>query len=209
MSKQGKQRTRIKQFILTFTPFFILTLLFIGLNFWPGWLKQLNQPALTEIDSTTVVEEVREPGLVEIDQGQENQVGLATAVVPTPTSQPTPSPQPTLPPDATITLNGPPEGSSFPSTSTITFYWDWPLLLAENQQFTLSLTNGDQEHQIATVNDQNLGRQYAATVDLGSIEQTPESSLSWQIKLIDSDSGTILAQSERRKLMFISQATQR
>lgn len=206
MSEQVKQRARIKQFIITFTPFFILTLLFIGFNFWPGWLNQLNQPTLTKVDSNTVIEEVREPDLIELDQIQ---AGLVTAVAPTTFPQLTSSPQATLPPDATITLSGPPRESSFPRTGIITFYWNWSLPLAENQQFALTVINSDQEQQIATINEQNLGQHYTLTVDIGTIEQTtPESSLSWQIQLINSESGTVLAQSERRKLLLISPAIQ-
>lgn len=201
MSEPIKKRTRIKQFILTFTPFFILTLLFIGFNFWPGWLNQFNQPTTTEVNSVGVIEKVREPILVEAEQ-----VVLETAVTPTTIPQPTPSPQPTLPPDATITLSGPPNESSFPSNSIVTFYWNWPQPLAENHQFALTLINSDQEQQIATIDEQNLGQQYALTVDTGTIDlTTPESLLFWQIQLINSESGTILAQSVRRELLLLSQ----
>ncbi len=206
MSESIKKQKRIKQFIVTFTPFFILTLLFIGFNFWPGWLNQFNQPTVVEVDSVEVTKGANEPRL-----GEAEQVELETAVTSTTTPPPTstPFPQSTLPPETNITLNGPPQASVFPNTSNITFYWNWPLPLADNQQFALTMIDDAQEQQIATINEQNLGQQYALTVNIGTLKSTaPESLFIWQIQLIDSESGTILAQSKQRQIAIISQANQ-
>ena len=208
MSEPTKKRKRIKQFIITFTPFFILTLLFIGLNFWPGWLNQFYQPTVTatveEINTLNVNGALQEPNFVEVEQ-----IESGTAVIPTSTPQSTPSPQPTLPPEAMITLSGPPQASIFSDTSLVTFYWNWPLPSTDNQQFILTVFNGSEVQQIATISEQNLGQQYALTIDLETIKPAkPESPLVWQIQLINSESGEILTQSEQREFSLISQAKQ-
>lgn len=135
-------------------------------------------------------------------------MGAPTAVstaIPFETAVPTPisiEPAPTIPPGAVVELIGPPAGSHFPVDASISFYWRWPFVLDENQQFVVYLLQDQQEILLGMLTEPNLGNdayylsgELAATaVQAGAVQ--------WEVRLENAPGQIILATSERRGLLL-------
>lgn len=140
--------------------------------------------------------------------GTTTPLAMVTAVLPTlpaPTATPiptsTPIPTATLPPEAAIRLLGPPDGSLFRSSDTLTFYWQWPVFLENEQYFQLSFYAAGEEVAVGSVAEPNLGSQFrlhAAAAPLADVATTGH----WQVHLL-SPSGQILRSSELRSIRFL------
>lgn len=122
-------------------------------------------------------------------------VGMGTPIT-TPTAEP---------PPATLAwspmLLGPPPDSLFGLGDELTFYWTWPELLAEGQQFALYLQSAQGDVLVGSVDEPNLGPAYqlTATVD----ERAAAGDYTWVVRLEDAGRQAILTQSAPRAIRFI------
>jgi hypothetical protein len=150
-------------------------------------------------------------------------VGTATAVVtpptptpttsvptippaPTTTTTPTPAPTAYVPPPFTdsdiIQLLGPPAESRFSATTTLSFYWQWPLPLTEEQFFVVYFLTEDNEIRVGTVGEPNIGDGYRLHVDIEALKLTAVS-LQWQVRLASDLTDEPLRVSEKRPLTLL------
>ncbi len=121
--------------------------------------------------------------------------------IPVPTATATLIPTATIPPEATIHLLGPPEEALFRLTDTLSFYWQWPVPLAENQLFQVVLFTPNGQRILGQVLESNFGTQYNLHTVAHQTEGT-ESSAQWQVQLI-STNGEILHRSASRNIRFL------
>lgn len=145
------------------------------------------------------------------------------ATVPTAVSQPTTiaTPFPTITPAPTtspptavaysppvyeaetaVSLLGPPNDTHFRLQDSVAFYWDWPLPLTDDQQFTLYIQHDGQTIPIASLNEPNLGTTYRISLPLTDL-LTEATSIQWQIRLESSFADTPLATSEIRPITVL------
>lgn len=130
---------------------------------------------------------------------------IATALVGPATA--TPYASPSYSEDEIIHLLGPPADSTFGNDAIISFYWQWPLPLSDDQFFELSLLTEGEKHVLGTVNEVNIGDSYRLHVDMGEVAETavPQQ---WQVALKTSFAAQPLRTSEVRLLtLFPSTST--
>ncbi len=112
---------------------------------------------------------------------------------------PTPYSQPIYTDSDVITLFGPPENSTFSSTNTLLFYWQWGQQLKEDQSFTLYFFIDGEIKPIASLEEANVGGAYRLSVDMEEDAQTAVS-LQWFIQLHSIHTDTPLRTSDIRNL---------
>ncbi|MCP4363065.1 MAG: hypothetical protein GY796_34110 [Chloroflexi bacterium] len=129
----------------------------------------------------------------------------ASLIIPIPQPSVTPSPQPTitpspLPPEATITLLGPPLNGRYQPSDRINFYWQWPLPLTEEQQFSLVWLVDGEVRSLGTLTEPNLGLNYRLTATApGNVNN-----VTWQMRLELISTGESLVVSEERPLLILT-----
>lgn len=127
--------------------------------------------------------------------GTETAVPTATAI---PSATPTPLPTPTIPVTATITLMGPPDHAVFATTDMISFYWRWPLPLAEGQLFSLYQLTETEDIILGSLTEPNVGSSYRLRIPATRLAETaviPQ----WTIRLETTTHDTLVS-SESRSL---------
>lgn len=115
---------------------------------------------------------------------------------PLPTTTAVPTLIPTIPPGMAITLLGPPNESALAGDS-ITFYWNWPLMLDETQHFAVYLRIGDEEQLLGVVAEPNVGSVYR--LQAGTEPEWETAPVQWQVRLETVD-GLTQVESEIRSL---------
>lgn len=110
-------------------------------------------------------------------------------------------PSPTFSPETAVSLLGPPPDSFFYDDTTITFYWLWPLPLADDQQLTLYAMVDGTEQQFGSLDSPNLGEAYRLTINLADVAETADS-IQWQVRL--QNNTATLTQSEWRSLNLVN-----
>ncbi len=90
-------------------------------------------------------------------------------------------------------------------TSLVTFSWNWPVPLAEGEQFVLYLQTNRGDFPVATVTQPTLGTRYAVQLAANSLTsgnarlQVNPGNYSWQLRL---ENGGTIVQSEARPITF-------
>ncbi|RMG99564.1 MAG: hypothetical protein D6706_05265, partial [Chloroflexi bacterium] len=110
-----------------------------------------------------------------------------------------PTPLPTLPPGAQIELLGPPPDTTWVGNQPVTFYWQWPYPLANNQQFVVVIQTNGEEQRLGAVDQPNLGTGYRLQAVLPT-----NGELVWEVRLETKAALAPLISSERRILTIIS-----
>lgn len=106
---------------------------------------------------------------------------------------------PIIAPDTEIQLLGPPPGSSFTLSDTLSFYWQWPLPLEEDQSLAAYLLVEDQELLVGRLVEPNVGTTY--WLQLLASDFVDDSGLvQWQVRLESIYGQQWLAASEIRPL---------
>ena len=135
-----------------------------------------------------------------------NPLPTTTAVPPTLTPTPQPTPTRYTPPsynnDDIIQLLGPPTDSTFVASATISFYWQWPLALREDQFFAVTLLTEDGAQIGGTVHEPNVGDNYRLHVRLEEVGVTAVA-LQWQVTLNTTFASQPLRVSETRSLQIL------
>ena len=186
------QKRRIKQIVYVLTPLAGLLSCLGFINLVPPWLNRPPEPAAT-------------PSSAVIDV--ETETAAPPTQLPTPimtaTAVPSPPPSPTLPPDVRIELLGPPPDSSFRQEDAISFYWDWPLAVAEDQQLAVYVRQNEQETLLSAVAEPNLGARYRVRVDAASLAQMA-GPIEWFVRLqSELTPPSVLVQSDTRTLNIL------
>lgn len=161
---------RWQQVLYILAPFFLLLVCLGFINFVPGRFTAVPTPPspqpqnerVTAVSPTT-----------------------ATHSLPIVTLPPTPTliPTATLPPDAGIDLLGPPAGSSFRRSDTISFYANWPLPLTDSQELAAYIRIEDQPIiLLGTLEEPNIGQLYRWQMNIGEMAETAVS-LEWWVQL--------------------------
>lgn len=123
--------------------------------------------------------------------------GAAPTLLPTPT--PTMAPAPL---GAEIQLLGPPSGSTFRIGDTLSFYWQWPAPLAEDQSLAVYLLVQNQEYLLGRLGEPNVGQSYRLHVPIDdSMGATGKAQ--WQVRLESNHARQWLAASEIRPLALL------
>lgn len=139
-------------------------------------------------------------------------IAATVGATPTPTQPPattirqasaTPYTPPTYSDNELIQLLGPPPDSTFAPDATISFYWQWPLPLNEDQVFEVYLLAEDEETLLGTVYEPNVGDSYRLHVDMSAVKVTAVP-FQWQVRLKTNLRSQPLRASEQRFLMLFS-----
>ncbi|MDX1413550.1 MAG: hypothetical protein R3293_05115 [Candidatus Promineifilaceae bacterium] len=102
-----------------------------------------------------------------------------------------------------IELMGPPENSSFLLNTPITVYWDWPLALEDNQQFTLYLLKESEEFLVGDTAESSMGDQGYQLNFIPENFVNLEGDYTIQIRLEQFETSAIIAISKSRAVLFI------
>ena len=194
-----KSILRKRQQLYILAPFLLLVFCLGSLNVG-HWL--ISRPLETEVMVTTAVPYTTRTPILSLT----NPPPTTTAVLPTIT--PTPQPLPTLytPPiysdDTIIQLLGPPTDSTFAAEATVSFYWQWPLALSEDQFFAVTLLTEDGVQIVGTVHEPNVGDHYRLHMRLEDVGRTAVS-LQWQVTLSTTFTPQPLRTSETRSLQIL------
>ena len=174
MSKRGRH------FIHSFSPFFIV-LICLGLINLSTYMRN---NATTTSTVTITVTSTPTPIAVTTQVADHTSPTTFIPVIPTiiPTITTAPYTPPTFPPESTIQLLGPPSDSIFPTTTRLSFYWQWPHPLTEDQFFALYLITPNREQLIGTITEPNIGQNYRLHISLEDLT-TPNTPYQWQIHL--------------------------
>lgn len=179
---------RWQQIIYIITPFFLLLFGLITFNL------------LTRDDA------VVEVAAVETAVFQPTPTPIAASTItPAPTSSPptaTPYNAPVYDAETAVILLGPPDETLLRLQDLVVFYWDWPLPLSDDQQFTLYIQHDGQTTAIASLNEPNLGTTYRANLHLGDL-LTEAATIQWQIRLESSFADTPLTASDIRTIIVL------
>jgi hypothetical protein len=90
-------------------------------------------------------------------------------------------------------------------TSLVTFSWNWPVPLADGEQFVLYLQTNRGDFPVATVTQPTLGTRYAVQLAANNLTsgnarlQVKPDEYSWQLRL---ENGGTIVQSEARPITF-------
>lgn len=182
---------RWQQIIYIVTPFFLLLFGLITFN------------VLTRDDAVVVAG-------AETAVFQPTPTPIATSTMtpiptPVPTSRPptaTPYNAPVYDAETAVVLLGPPDETLLRLQDLAVFYWDWPLPLSDDQQFTLYIQHDGQTTAIASLNEPNLGTTYRATLHLNDL-LTEATTIQWQIRLESSFADAPLTASEIRTITVL------
>ena len=119
---------------------------------------------------------------------------------------PSPSLTPYAPPfyDANehIQLLGPPPGSTFAQTAKISFYWQWPLPLTQDQYFNIYLFTEGETILLGTIDEPNVGEGYRLSVALEDVAITADTAY-WFVQLETTQGEQPLRVSETRFLTIL------
>lgn len=185
---EKKQRTGNHRLVYTIAPFILLLAVLFILN----WLPRFFAPAARSV-TITAASPTRATSLP-LNTAVSTSVSLSPESSATATTIPTP----TLPPTATIQLLGPPQAAIFAPDTLVTFYWQWPLALAETHQLTAYLVRDGEELALGSLTEPNVGVSYRLQTDLKDYDLGEQ--LFWQVKLEDLN-GRSLRASELRLLV--------
>jgi len=186
VDKLSRNRRRISVLF----PLFSLLLALAVINFLPRWLDP--PPPTAAIRPTGTLPPNWTPG---------QPTAIATAIPGTPSTPIPPTATPTLPPNAEITLFGPPGDGRFFADETISFFWDWPLPLAENQMFVVVIILDGGEWAMGEIDEPNFGSQYRLSGNLANMGVAETAvSAAWEVRLIHQPTGEILRRSPSRPI---------
>lgn len=203
MHKGPEQRiSQKRQLLYIVAPLFLLLLCLGTINLAPRMAEitgnRLSMAATTQAPATAT----RMQAVTAVLEQQTPSPPPTATVTPSPTA--TPYIPPTFPPGTEIQLLGPPPESRFSVGDALSFYWKWPLALAENQYFALYLHNNTQEWLLGTVKEPNIGDSYRLQVMATDFVKTA-ATFNWYVQLETTLSDNNLAVSERRALTLIEQ----
>jgi hypothetical protein len=102
-----------------------------------------------------------------------------------------------------VVLLGPPPGSQFRRSDTVTFYWDWAETPADGQRFALYLDSGDRQTLMGTAEAENLGSLQQTSARLSEVTTAP-GDYRWYVVVEETASGAVLAGSERRPIVVLA-----
>ena len=132
---------------------------------------------------------------------------IASATQPTATAILSPTATPYVPPlyeaDEIIQLLGPPSGSTFAESADISFFWQWPLPLTEDQQFNVYLFTEEQIALLGAIHEPNLGTSYRLQVSLKDVGITADT-LYWLVQLETTQRNQPLRTSEVRTFTILA-----
>ena len=187
---------RWRQIVYITAPFFLLLFGLIALNL----LTQTGETALVAIVPTPTASR---------DETAVSAPAATATPFPTVTPIPTPSPPtatPYSPPvydeETAVVLLGPPPDTIFRLQDRVVFYWDWPLPLTDDQQFTLYIQHDGQTIPIASLTEPNLGTTYRVSLPLSDL-LTQAADIQWQIRLESSFADTPLTASAIRPITVL------
>jgi hypothetical protein len=143
-------------------------------------------PAVAQVTPTIAV--ATPWGVLGLDGSQETATAAATEVAPQ------------RPP---VVLLGPPPGSQFRRSDTVTFYWDWAETPTDGQRFALYLDSGDRQTLMGTAEAENLGSLQQAGARLSDYTTAP-GDYRWYVVVEEAASGAVLAGSERRPIVVLA-----
>jgi hypothetical protein len=189
---------RLKQKIYIVTPLFLLIFCLGLINFVPRWMGDREPAESTASPVLSVSDDGRAPATTAVPI-------LSPSTTPPPTMTPSPTPYPTLPAGAAITLLGPPHDGRFRAQDTISFYWDWPVPLLDDQFLAVYVRQDGQDIQLGTLDEPNLGQRYRIQVAGQTIATAAETnSVQWLVRLQSAaQSQTSLMESETRTLTIM------
>jgi hypothetical protein len=119
----------------------------------------------------------------------------AAALSPTPSTTATPP----IPPEAQIQLLGPPAKSVLDISETASFYWLWPIALADDQAFAVYVFVEGQPYLLGQIDEPNMGQAYRLHFVLQDLAPSAVA-IEWQVVLMTVPDGTVIRQSELRSL---------
>ncbi|KAA3660876.1 MAG: hypothetical protein DWQ04_18135 [Chloroflexi bacterium] len=191
-SKPTQTRWRI---LYTLAPLLLLIICLVGINLLNGWYQQTILKNDGGVETAVLDQQPNQPTAIAPPTLAQTLTTPLPTIIPTPSA--TPYILPTLPSEAQIQLLGPPEDSVFSKNQSLSFYWEWPLPLTEDQSFTVTLLVDDQLYDFGSVIEPNLGLSYRWQLSPASIPN-PTETIQWQIQLFSQNSDTPLIVSERR-----------
>jgi hypothetical protein len=198
--KEESNRAR-RKWLYVVAPFCWLLLCLGSINVATWWksrpLKQL-PVTITAVSMPTPIPTTIEP--TANDLSNLPQPKATVIAIPGPTA--TPYTPPIYSTDTIIQLLGPPPGSAFAHTATISFYWQWPLPLTEDQEFRVYLFAEDQVVLWGTINEPNVGDSYRLQVALEDVRLTADK-LHWFVQLETTHLDQPLQVSETRSLTIL------
>jgi len=192
MSSKKNRKINRKRLFFYATPLLLMVGVIIGLSFVPPTTPS---PTPTGVTPTAVSDQPppdRTPTRAPI---------LLATILPSPT--PTITPRPAILPDATITLLGPPDESSFYLHDPITFYWQYSEPLLPGQELVLILSQNDAMVATYPLAQPNLGTGFQVSVPLEEL-LVPGTAV-WQVHLQWADEGRSLLTSADRRMRILSE----
>lgn len=199
------RRKKIGRLLRVFTPFTLLLLGFLLVNYNIEDIF-VNQQTPVPVPPENIEEPVKH---VTATQPSPNDAPppIATAIahateMPTITPAATPKLIPTMLPNDMVKLSGPPAESRFTLSTPLTFYWFANRQLSEGESFKLFLANDTVEKLVGTVSEPNLGNAY-------QVNFIPESAnfsageYFWIVKKVQQNEGLILGESDQRSITLL------
>lgn len=104
-----------------------------------------------------------------------------------------------------IAVLQPRPGGAFTTQDTINFDWFWPTLPADDEQFVVYLSDGQQEYALGSLDEPNNGAAYRLSLSGDELPATGED-LTWQVRLETAD-GEVRAAGEAIPLAVAVVAT--
>ena len=193
---ESKRTTNYKRLFYTVAPLLLLIVCVVGIN-WVNW--QVSRSQVADVVPVTAVS----------SQPSDNAATIAAtpspiASIALPTQTPRPTATPYEPPqfsiESSINLLGPPQDAAFFDQQNGSFYWQWPLELADDQYFSIVVIDAGDILELGRINEPNLGQHYYWQQKL-SRDQYATDLLQWQVILFSEYSETPLLFSEPR--MFV------
>jgi hypothetical protein len=102
-----------------------------------------------------------------------------------------------------IQILGPPAGSTFAETAKISFYWQWPLPLTNDQAFKVYLVSEEQTVLLGTINEPNVGNSYRLQLRLEDMKINADT-IHWLVHLETTHLDQPLRSSESRSLSILT-----
>lgn len=192
----GKHAGRKQQLLTILAPLLLLIICLATINLVPALVQVTG--ASPSIQSPTVI-----PGTpVAVEDVTSDAPGrFSEGFMATPDLAPTPTAYvvSTVPPGIEIQLLGPPSGSAFRIGDTLSFYWQWPVPLAEDQSLAAYLLTGNQELLLGRLAEPNVGQSYRLHVSPSDFVDAADA-VEWQVRLESAHVEQWLAASEIRPL---------
>jgi hypothetical protein len=198
-------RNKTNRLVRVFTPFFLLMVGVLVLNFNIEYLSIFQQ---TPVPGTSTINDQPENRVINTPTPFISGLEPISTAISNATEMPTISPEPIIVPSPTmlpreiITLTGPPEKSRFSISTPLSFYWFSDKQLSEGESFKLFLINDSIEKLAGSVSEPNMGSAF-------QVNFIPENSgfspgdYHWKVAVTSQEGDRILGESEQRLIILV------